>query len=110
MGRILINTISDCQIIKTSSILYGKAEGSYTRLVLINSKDILVSRNLLWLENTINSTNFIRLHKSYLVNMEYISHIFQARCMISLFNGNEIPYSKHKTKQLMEALLRFSNE
>jgi len=104
MNRIIINTIDCSLIIKTTTIIYCKAEGSYTRLVLNNSKDILVTKNLSWFENILSSSTFIRIHRSFLVNLEYVTQISHGKNTVGLTNGKNIPFSRYNLKQLIEVL------
>ncbi|WP_346855968.1 LytTR family DNA-binding domain-containing protein [uncultured Draconibacterium sp.] len=107
MERIIITTARYSEVIKKQAIVYCKAEGSYTRLVLEDNKHIVISRNLSWFENTIASTLFIRPHRSFLVNLEYINRVFVNEGKIGLTKGVDIPVSRYKSKQVIEALHKY---
>lgn len=53
-------------------------------------------------ENEINSDTFIRCHKSYLVNMEYIKSI--KRYTAILENNEEVPLGRNKYKEIKDKL------
>ncbi|KJF44171.1 LytR/AlgR family response regulator transcription factor [Draconibacterium sediminis] len=110
MQRIIITTARYSELVNTQTIVYCKAEGSYTRLVLENNKQILISRNLSWLENFIESSLFIRPHRSFLVNLGYINRVFVNEGKIGLTKGVDIPVSRYKSKQVLEALHKFCLE
>lgn len=57
-----------------SNIIYLEADGNYVK---VHSKDqnFLVSRNLKYWEDKLPGKYFVRIHKSFLVNFEYIDNI-----------------------------------
>ena len=60
---------------KIESVLFCKAEGSYTRIFFIDGQQILVCDNLKRVEQCISDKIFIRCHNSYLVNRKYIGKL-----------------------------------
>ena len=71
-ARITLRTIEAIHIIRIEDILYCEASQSYTTFYLIQGKQILVSKPLGEYESIIDRPNFIRVHQSYLVNMNHI--------------------------------------
>ncbi|SEW43177.1 LytR/AlgR family response regulator transcription factor [[Clostridium] fimetarium] len=57
-----------------SNIIYLKADGNYVR-VYTKSDDFLVSRNLKYWQEKLPNNHLVRIHKSYLVNFEFIDKI-----------------------------------
>lgn len=60
------------------------------------------------LENQLNDHNFIRVHKSFIVNLRYIHNIFKNT--ITLDNGEEILLSKHRSKEVHEKFIQYIKE
>jgi two-component system LytT family response regulator len=72
--KIGINTANTIQFISLDDILFFKADGAYTHLYLNDGKTILASKNLKHFENaTEEIPNFLRCHKSFLININYVS-------------------------------------
>lgn len=57
--------------IKFCDIIYCEADDKYTKIHLINSKTIISSKNLQCIEEKLNTNNFIRIHRSYLINFDH---------------------------------------
>ena len=57
------------------------------------------------LEEALADKGFVRIHKSYLVNLEYVRNIFKET--VTLENGEELPLSRHKSKALREQFLQY---
>ena len=57
-----------------SNIIYLEAEGNYVK-VHAKDRNFLISRNLKYWEDKLPEKNFVRIHKSFLINFEYIDYI-----------------------------------
>lgn len=72
--KIALNALNSFSFEETSDILFFKAEGSYTKVYLKDNREIIVSKGLKNFENLFsNNEDFFRCHKSYLVNLKYIT-------------------------------------
>jgi len=83
-----------------SEIVYLKADGLYTR-VYTKAKSYLVRDILKGFEEKLNPEQFIRVHKSYLVNIAYIES-FNAK-KINL-GDSSVPIRRGLYKELLEKL------
>ena len=89
--------------IKYNDILFLKAEDNYSSIVLENKK-ILSSLNLKTLENKLPQNQFIRIHRSYMVNISKISRISHR---FVYTDNKEIPLGRgyfHKLQELIITL------
>jgi DNA-binding LytR/AlgR family response regulator len=58
----------------TSNVLFLQAVVNYTIIYLNDGKSVVVSKTLKQLEHQlVNDENFFRTHKSYIVNLEYVT-------------------------------------
>lgn len=72
-------------------IVYLKAEDKYVRVFNRDGKDYLSERSLKTLEAQL-PTNFIRVHRSFIINSNYIQEIqkyFKGNLIIQLNNSSE---------------------
>jgi len=97
-GRILL---IDCQ-----SILYmTSAEGKCT--IFTNNQAYTISDTLIMLEKKLSSSIFLRVHRSYLVNVEQITEIepwFNSTYNIIMKNGVKVPVSRTYVKDLKQLI------
>jgi len=56
-------------------LMYCVADGSYTKLYFTPDSKYLVTKSLGQIEGMISETHFIRIHKSHLVNMHFVSEV-----------------------------------
>lgn len=101
-GKITIPQLDGFEILNTSDIMYCKADDNYTEIYLNNNKKKLVSKTLKYFEEALNNTNFARVHKSYLVNVnEVVKYVKGKGGSVVLSNGKEIIVSASKKSELL---------
>jgi len=60
--------------VKIEELLFAKADDNYTRL-FTTSKNYMLSSTLKKIEGKLSSANFIRIHRSYIINSQFIDII-----------------------------------
>ncbi|GAB3019321.1 LytTR family DNA-binding domain-containing protein [Niabella terrae] len=86
-----------------SEIIRCVAEGNYTRFYTIHNKQHLISRTLGEYEELLGPYNFIRSHKSHLVNKNYIAFIDHDG-FLTLTDQTKIELSRRRKAAVIEAL------
>ncbi len=85
--------------VNLSEILFVKGEREYVKIVFENKKSIMTLMNMKTVEEELPSSTFMRVHRSYIVNLFKIDKVDKN----SIFYGNEheVPISEqHKEKLL----------
>ncbi|TYA73991.1 LytR/AlgR family response regulator transcription factor [Seonamhaeicola marinus] len=102
-GKILIPLQDGFEVINKASIVYCEADDNYTELYLRNGEKYLVSKTLKYFEDILGSENFVRIHKSFLVNVNDIVKYYRKgkTGSVLLSNGKEIAVSATKRVNLM---------
>lgn len=90
--------------ISLEDIYYLEAEGNYTKL---HKKDemILINENLKQWQKKIAMLPFVRIHKSYLINMLHVKRWEASK--VTLENGVKLPVGRKYTKTAREQYLSF---
>lgn len=73
-GKLIVPIKSGYKLISTSQIEALVADSNYCRIYLSDGASILVSKTLKSLQNQLNE-NFYRIHKSVLINLDYVAEI-----------------------------------
>lgn len=66
---------SNPEIIKVSRIKYILAESEYSKVITSDNKNLMVRRTLKQWEEILPREEFLRIHRSTMINLEYISKI-----------------------------------
>ncbi|HEX2921471.1 MAG TPA: LytTR family DNA-binding domain-containing protein [Bacteroidales bacterium] len=101
-SRIKINTRSGTIFVNPSSILYCQADGNYT-MICTGEKQYLCSINLGKIKDMLPLNGFIRIGRSLIINMEYISILDRKEGSVTLVRDNEsvkVKIPKHHLKDL----------
>lgn len=103
--KLAIPSSDGFSFVKPKEIIHLNAEGSYTRIALTNNKSILSTRNLKEYEEQLPDTEFIRVHHSYIINVEHITHYHRGEGgYVTMVNGAEISISKRKKKDFLDRI------
>ncbi|WP_031443964.1 LytR/AlgR family response regulator transcription factor [Arenibacter algicola] len=94
---IAISSMDKIELVKTTDIIYCKADGKYTEFILANGTKILSTKNLGEYAQTLDSTYFFRIHHSYLINIQHIVKISKKDGYYCEFtNGVMLPVAKRR--------------
>jgi len=85
-----------------SEILFVEGSGNYVKIHTLNEKPLMVLDKLTDLQNKLPQKQFIRIHKSFIVN---VSHIQKIEGNILTIQKNTIPISS-TFKQNLEGLIQ----
>lgn len=86
-----------------SEIFYLKAEGDYVFLNLKNGEKILLRDTLVSIEQTIESSLFFRIHRSFLINLYEIETI-NLKDRWAQVGGERIPISRKQYSLFLEKI------
>lgn len=91
--------------VAVADIFYIKAESNYSRIFIKGGQQYYTSKTLkAWIAE-IPSADFLRCHRSFLVNKNQITEIKRMDNQIIMRNGNIIPISRRHQKKYVNALL-----
>ena len=90
------------KILEHKSILYCKSDSNYTEFHLVGGKKIIASKTLKSVASVLPG-NFIRIHQSYLVNLDMVSTINNDMVLIE---GSVLPISRSHKQDILELLKR----
>lgn len=102
-NKICLGTLTGFQVVLVSDIVYCKAEGNYTNFYLTDKKNILVSRPIIDFDNMLSENDFLRIHKSYMVNLHHIKEYRRGDGgTVIMYSGEEIDVSRRKKDLFLE--------
>jgi two-component system LytT family response regulator len=85
------------QVIKIKDIIYCQAENTYTSIFLQNNQKLLASRPLLDYETLLQENSFVRIHKSYLINLQHLREYQKGEGGTAVMsNGKHLEVSRRK--------------
>jgi two-component system LytT family response regulator len=102
-SKIAIPVGQSIKFIDPDSIVFLKAENTYTEINLKDGSKLLVSRTLKNFEDTLkHDPNFVRCHKSYMVNRNYIENYVKSDGgYLQLITKTEIPINTESVEEII---------
>lgn len=103
-AKIGLPTLDRVEFVAVNQIIYCKSEGSYTAICLSN-KQILVSKNIGEFEELLSEHSFLRVHKSYLVNLSHVTAFLKIDGgILEMTSGDQIPVSRRRKESVMQKM------
>lgn len=104
--KIVIPVAAGFEILNINDIIYIKAEGSYTKIYLSNSISYTMSKNLKYFESVFETnTAFVRIHRSYLVNINFITRIIKNDGFYAVFDETtQLPIINDKIEEVIRLI------
>lgn len=85
-----------------SSIMRCESDSSYTIFVLDSGRKIMVSRTMKEYETLLPGNTFFRIHKSHIVNLDYISqYINRDGTFVIMENGDNVPIARNRRDEFL---------
>jgi len=106
--RIALPTLNGYQLENYHSITHCVAEENYSRIFTIDGRQLVVSKNLGLLQELLPENLFYRIHKSYLVNLNFVkTYSRYQRHFITLEDGTELDVAKRRIDDFVQKISGF---
>lgn len=106
-NRIALPTENGFELLKTNAILYCEADSNYCKVVCLDGRNIVLSKTLKYIEEMLPTSIFQRIHKSYLVNLNYVTRFTKTNeLFVELSNGATLPVSVRKKEEFINAIIQ----
>ena len=100
--RIAVPTFEGLDFIQLQDILYCESDGAYSIIHFISGSKSVISKSLKYLEDILAHYRFFRVHKSYIVNLDYVIKYSRGPGgTLKLTNGQEIRVARSKKDELL---------
>ena len=102
--KIIISTSDKIHLIEVDNIIRCESDNYYTIIYFKDGTNLLVSKTLKEMEQKLEEYDFVRTHKSHLVNMRCIMNFIKDEMMVLLTDGTKVPVSKRKKERILEVI------
>lgn len=103
--KIVIPVSEGFEFLNIDDIIRCESDGNYTKIHFLNDTPLLVSKTLKNIEGQIDSSQFIRIHNSHLINVAYIKKYKKGKGgSITMIDGAMVPVSRSKKSDFFEGL------
>ena len=103
--QIAIPTADGLEFIQIKQIIRIESSSNYSKMVLQNGQQLLVTRQLKDFEELLQDYRFYRVHHSHLINLNFIAKYVRGEGgQIILRNGDEIDVSRRKKEVFLKLI------
>ncbi|MGB0887292.1 MAG: LytR/AlgR family response regulator transcription factor [Vicingaceae bacterium] len=100
--KIVLPQMDGFEVVNVNDIIRVEANDNYTNFYLTNRKTHLVSKTLKHFDELLNDFDFIRIHKSHLVNLHYITKYIKGKGgQVRMADESVVDVSPTRKKELL---------
>ncbi|MCB0547881.1 MAG: response regulator transcription factor [Phaeodactylibacter sp.] len=101
--RIVLPLIDGFEVVELSDILYCEANDNFTRFYLTNGQAPMICRKLKYYEHMLFGQGFCRIHRSYMVNLDYVKRYIKGKGgAVILSDGKELQVSNSRKEDFLK--------
>ncbi len=98
-GVLSVHADRKTHLVKMSNIVYLESAGEYVRLHLVDGTKLVTLFRLKNMESELQPSQFMRVHRSYIINLNHISGYTKGRVFLS--NDDYVPIGENYKEQFM---------
>ena len=96
-GVLSVHADRKTHLVKMSNIVYVESAGEYVRLHLADGTKLVSLFRLKNMESSLQSSQFMRVHRSYIINLSHITGFTKGRVFLS--NDDYVPIGENYKEQ-----------
>jgi two-component system LytT family response regulator len=105
LSKIALPTMEGLQLLPVESIISCESDDNYTRFALRDGKKLLVTRSLKEIEQMLEQHSFLRVHRSFLVNINEIEKYIKGDGgYLIMSDGSTVDVAQSRKELLLKML------
>jgi two-component system, LytTR family, response regulator len=105
--KIMLPTMEGFEIVSINTIIHCEAVDNFTRFHFEIGHPLLICRTLKYFEEVLKDHGFIRIHRSYLINPNFVVRYSKGKGgYVTMKNNQELEISPNKKKEFLELFER----
>lgn len=104
--KLVLPNLHGFDLINISEIMRCEAMDNYTNIHLVNGKKYVISKTLKHFENLLVNCDFMRVHKSHLINLKKVKQYIKGRtAQLILEDNSEIDLSATRKEEFLKRFM-----
>jgi two-component system, LytTR family, response regulator len=101
LQKLRVDTVGQVYYFVLNDIVRIQSYSNYSKIIFKKDKPMLVAKVLRRFEEQLKQADFVRIHRSHLINRRYLqSYSPGTEAKIFLANGDEVPVAKRRKTML----------
>ena len=103
LHKVVLPVMDGFEVVQVKDIIHCQANDNFTNFYLVDGSSRMICRTLKFYESLLQEFDFLRVHKSHLVNLQYVQKYKKGKGgQLTMTNGAVIDVSPSKKKELLE--------
>lgn len=103
ISKIAIPGQNGVTFIEINDIVFAEASNNYTKLILLDKQQHIISKTLKDVQEVLEDRHFLRVHRQYIINLNHVKQFFRGDNMyVVMDNGENIPVARSQKDKLVE--------
>jgi two-component system, LytTR family, response regulator len=101
--KVMLPTMEGFEIVNINSILYCEAADNFTKFFFDHGQPLMICRTLKYFEDVLTDHRFLRIHRSYLINPDFVVRYSKGKGgYVTMKNNQELEISPNKKKEFLD--------
>lgn len=101
--KVVLPTLEGFEVVEMEDILHLEANDNFTNFYLKNGSKKVICRTLKFYEDVLKDSGFMRIHRSHIVNLNYITSYKKGKGgQVELKDGSVVDVSASKKEELLK--------
>ena len=105
--RIALPTQNGVNFIALTDILYAEASNNYSKIILTDGSTHLLSKTLKDVQNLLEESHFLRVHRQYIVNLNNVKHFNRNEGILTMDTKVQLPIVRNQYDRFLEKYYKF---
>lgn len=102
----VVPQVNEMNVIELQTLVHIEADKNYSVLHMIDGQKIVSSKTLKYYDDKLSPKQFVRIHKSHLINLAHLSKIStEEHLFVQLSDGVKLPLSRRRKHALLDCLM-----
>jgi two-component system, LytTR family, response regulator len=103
ISKLAIPSQTGVSFIEIKDILYAEASNNYTKIILLDGQEHLITKTLKDVQDVLEDLHFLRVHRQYIINLNCVKQFFRGDNMYVVMDNNaNIPIARSQKDKLVE--------
>ena len=103
-SKLMLPTLEGFEVVKPAQIMYCEADNNFTKFYLTDGRKLLICRTLKYFEDMLAGSQFVRIHRSHMINMDFVVRYTKGKGgFVTLENNTELEVAPKKKPELLAA-------
>jgi two-component system, LytTR family, response regulator len=107
--KMALPSANGIHIVLVDDIVYAQADSNYCTIVLKDKQQIIVSKPLKEYEELLADKGFLRIHQSYLINIQYVKFFDKIEYTVQLNTNEVLPVASRKKELLLQTINKLTS-